>query len=131
MSLGEVAGVNAPALDAAQGQAAVVDHQRGHPADRLRRPVEEAGQDDEQGRGDDRGRQADDHSHEARVVAGDHGIGGEMKAADDQVGDAEDTPSSPKASGTASEAISIAPIAESNTTRTAPSSESAVLASQA
>jgi hypothetical protein len=36
------------------------------------------------------------------------------------------SPSSPNARGTASEAISIAPIAESSTTRIAPSSEAAV-----
>ena len=64
-----------------------------------------------------------------RVAARDDRVRADVHHAYREVGDAEDHPSSPKACGTASDAISIAPIADSRTTRTAPSSDAAVLAS--
>ena len=67
VTLGEVAGLNPPALRAAQGHAAIVGGERRDPADRLGRPVERAGQDEQQRRGHDRLRETE-HRHAELAV---------------------------------------------------------------
>jgi hypothetical protein len=89
--LGEVLGRDPPAApDADHDRAEVVDRKRDHPHRNAPFPLEEAGQDEQQGSEDRRRREPEKRAPAVGIVANDDGGEDDVEEADEEVGDTEE-----------------------------------------